>query len=140
MAENSRRHKRFKTNYLIKYRLLGSNNEFVSNLKDLSASGVRFWSEIFVPESALLHISFFIPPLDRTFETRARVVRTRAWEEPRQTAPLYYVAAGFLDLSADDQLRLNDFIEGLADDRHGRALIDHHDKVRRFMPEILRNV
>ena len=79
-AENSRQFKRLTADYLVKYKPAGSGAEsedFVSNLKDISAGGIRFWTEYFFEEETLLEVSICIPPIDRVLHALARVIRIR---------------------------------------------------------------
>ena len=135
-AENSRRFKRFRANYLVKYQLAGALEEpFVSNLKDLSAGGCRFWSEVAFPEGKLLKISIWIPPIEKTLEALARLVRVRRAPD----SDVYYLSVSFAEGSPEIQTSLNDFIEKLAEDRGARRLIDDAPIVSRsLMPGLMR--
>ncbi len=126
-VENQRKHKRLAVDYLLKYRSAGSETEdFVSNLKDISAGGLRFWSERFLPEETLLNVSTWIPPIDRVFHALARVVRIR-----ESKGNLFYIAVSFVEVSYEDQNALNQFIEHLSSLRGARSLVHDPQKVTR---------
>lgn len=131
--DNTRRYKRFKASYLLKFRLaVEPTAEYFYNITDLSASGLRFWSDKFFTEGSLAQVSFIMPPLNRTFEILGRIVRTRRYqaEDPKE-APIYYIAIGFLDLPAKDQAQVNDFIEKIAQSRGAREFVDMPEKINR---------
>ena len=108
-VKNMRRYNRFPVDYLVKYGLADSPGiePLVSNLKDISAGGLKFWSEHFLPEGSLLRVSVCTPPLNRVIEALARVVRVR-----RSPQNLYYIAVSFIEIPAEDQAAINQFVEG----------------------------
>ncbi len=127
-AVNSRRYKRLKADYLIKFQLPGRDGEpMVSNIKDISAGGVKFWTDQVLPEDGLIQLSVLLPPLDRELKALGRIVRVR----PAKDLPLEYVAVNFLELNLDAQAALNDFIEYTATLPVAKDLIDLHQFVRR---------
>ena len=129
-AVNSRRFKRVHAHSIVKYHSVEKYNEaepFISNVKDLSAGGMRFWSESFFPEGKLLRISAWIPVLQRPFDALARVVRVR----PALHSDIYYLSVRFIEASSELQTALNDFIESLASNPKTRRFIDDEAKVKR---------
>ena len=131
-STGTRQYKRLLADYLIKYRMAGGENrEFqVSNIKDISAGGVRFWTEDPLPEGALLLVEVLPPPLGRVLRALARVVRVRQGGK----GDVYYNALRFVEISEDDQNALNYFIERVAAERGGRALVPDPDVVERRVP------
>lgn len=131
--ENSRRYKRFKADYLLKCHSASEpENEYIYNVTDISASGLRFWSDKFFGEGSLIQLSFVMPPLNRSFEILARAVRVKRYQDrDPQSPPIYYIAVGFLDISAKDQIQINDFIERIAQDKNARKFINSQMKVKR---------
>lgn len=129
-AMNSRRHKRLKADYLVKYQMPGSEEgPFVSNIKDISAGGVKFWTERALPEGALIQINVLLPPLDKELRALGRIVRVRSVKD----APMDYVAVNFIELDLDAQTALNDFIEYTATLAIAKDLIDFHPFVKRVV-------
>jgi len=127
-AENARRFKRLKADYLIKYQPSHAEGDpSISNIKDISANGLRFLTENFFPEGTALVVSVHIPPIDRTLTTTARVVRVRS----AGSEGLYYMSVRYVDLFAEDQALLDDFIERLAKDRQASFMVDHAQNVKR---------
>lgn len=110
-APNSRRFKRLRTEYLVKYQIPGAEGPAqVSNMKDLSAGGLKFWTETYIPEATLLRVSFIVPPLERTVETLSRVIRVRQ----AKNVPIYYIAVRFIEIPEDAKEALDVFIESLS--------------------------
>ena len=105
----------------------GETEPFISNVKDLSAGGMRFWSESFFPEGKLLRISAWVPPLQRPFDALARVVRVR----PAFNSDIYYLSVRFIEANSEMQTALNDFIESLASNTKTRRYIDDDVNVTR---------
>src|SRR5688572_6274222 len=97
--QNSRHYKRLKADYLIKYQVAGVQQEpFIANIKDISAGGVRFWSDHYLAEGVLLKIAVWVPPIDRTIEGLARIIRVRQ----AKGRLVYYLGARFLEISQQD--------------------------------------
>ncbi len=110
-AQNSRRFKRFRADYLVKFQVSGTEGEpYVSNLKDLSAGGAKFWTEQFLVEGTLVKLNFLVPPLDREVQALARVVRVRQAAEQS----IYYAAVRFLEMPEDAKNAINEFVENLS--------------------------
>jgi len=127
-SENTRRFKRLRIDYLIKYQVAGSEEgPFVSNAKDISASGLKFWTDRFLPERTLLKVSIMMAPLERTIEVLGRVLRVRRSKD----GTVYYLAIGFLEIPKADQTALNEYIERLAKTPAARKLVDHARVVTR---------
>lgn len=127
-TRNERKYKRLKADYLVKHRPASESGEFaVSNIKDVSAGGVRFWTEHLYEEGTLLQVSLLVPPIDKALQILGRAVRVRKgrWNS------LYYVGVGFLEIPKDDQEFLNAFIERLARISEARPIVDHADVVER---------
>ena len=108
--------------YLMKYQEMTADQmePYVANIKDLSATGLRFLSERFFAEGTVLNVSVFVPPLGRAIRTPAKVLRIRA-----SAGPLYYVSLRFMHLPERDYEDLNLFIEGLSKKRRARSIVDH---------------
>lgn len=119
--ENMRRHKRMQADYLMLYKPKDSSDDrepFIANIKDLSASGCRFLTEHFFVEGTDLDISISIPPLNRSIQCTARVMRIRQSERV-----LYYVGVRFLDLPKRDEEDLELFVEGLAKNKKSSFMV-----------------
>lgn len=107
---NARKFKRLKVNYLIKYQDVNSlGAPLVSNIKDLSAGGVRFYSNQETAQGTYLRLSILIPPMEMTFQALGRVMRVH--RAPK--LPIYYISVAFLELKSEEQDVLNRFIEDM---------------------------
>ena len=124
---NARRYKRFRADFLVKYQVGGRGEVRITNAQDIGAGGIRFWSEEPVPESCLVNINVYLPPLERSVEATAQVLRTRKVRK----GLLYYVAVKFLELSGQDREAINEFAENLSQNKGASFLIDHADIVVR---------
>lgn len=128
-AINSRKYKRLRADYLMKYQPLNSQEPpVIANLKDISAGGLRFWSSTLVPEGVHLRLSVLIPPLDRTVEAVGRVQRVRAAVKSRA----YYISVGFVELDSEDQKAINQFVEQISREQGAETLVHHPEVVTRF--------
>lgn len=126
-AQNSRRHKRFHADFLVKYQIGDKGEARITNARDISAGGLRFLTDEPVPESTLINVSVYLPPLERTVEALAQVLRTRKVKK----GFFYYVAVQFLDLNQLDREAINEFAESLSHDEEASFLIDHANIVVR---------
>lgn len=130
-TENSRKFKRVQALSLVKYQTAeqwGSVEPFLSNVKDLSAGGLRFWSERFFPEGTLLRLSAWVPSLEKPVDALARVVRARSVKSEDS----FYLSVRFIEMDQDVRSALNAFIEGLGANRQTRRFIDDFSRsVRR---------
>lgn len=130
-AENTRRFKRVQAHSLVKFQSAekwGGAEPYISNVKDISGGGLRFWSAAFFPEGTLLRISAWIPSLQKPLDALARVVRARG----AKTADSYYLSIRFIEVDQEIQSALNDFIENLAANPKTRRYIDSaKGKIRR---------
>lgn len=124
---NARRYKRFRADFLVKYQISGKGEARITNARDIGAGGLRFWADEKIPESAVMNVSVYLPPLERTVEAVAQVLRTR--KVPKGF--LYYVAVRFLDLNQEDREAINKFADNLSQDEGASFLIDHADIVVR---------
>lgn len=127
---NTRRFKRMHAHSLVKYQAAesyGSKEPLLSNVKDISAGGMRFWSESFFPEGTLLRVSVWIPVLDKPFDALARVVRTRT----AFGSGIYYLSLRFIEVNQEQQAALDRFIETIANDPKTRRYVDDFAFVRR---------
>ena len=135
IANNTRRFKRMRAGYLVKYQIAGSNEEpFVSNLKDISAGGCRFWADQFLPEGVLLKVSIWVPPIERKIQALARLIRVR--RSPQ--SPVYYLSASFVEVPTADQAAMNEFIEEISQAPGARQLVDDFIAVKRGVREDIR--
>jgi len=126
-ARNTRRYKRFRADFLVKYQINGGGEGRITNARDIGVGGDRFWAGERVPESFLVNISVYLPPLERSVEATAQVLRTRKVKK----SLLYSVAVKFLELSRQDREAISEFVESLSQDEGASFLIDHADIVVR---------
>ena len=126
-GRNTRRFKRFRISYLVKYQINGKGEPRITNARDIGAGGLKFWTKEEIPAASLLKVSVFLPPLERTMEAEARVLRVRRVKGQF----VYSVAVSFMDVKGEDREALQDFAEALSKDKDGRFLIDHASVVIR---------
>lgn len=126
-VKNTRRFKRLRSDFLVKYYVNRKGEAYITNARDISAGGIRFWSASEIPKSASLDVSIYLPFLDRTVDALAQVRRV---SRVRQGF-LFNVAVSFLDLKQEDREAINHFAEDLSQDQKARFLIDHADIVIR---------
>ncbi|MBI4115475.1 MAG: PilZ domain-containing protein [Candidatus Omnitrophica bacterium] len=124
---NARRYKRIRAAYLVKYHVNGKAGPTITNARDVSAGGLRFWTEEKLNESSVLNISVYVPPLDRAVDAVAEVLRIRRAKK----GLVYYVGVCFLDLRQEDKEAINEFAEALSRDKEAKVVIDHADIVIR---------
>ena len=124
---NQRRYKRMRADFLVKYQLQGKGETHITNIQDISAGGVRFWLDNTIPESVVLNVNIYIPPLERSVEALAQVLRVRRTKE----GFLYSAAVSFLEIKKEDRDAINEFAESLSKDQGASFLIDHADIVVR---------
>lgn len=129
-TKNSRRFKRIRAAYLVKYQVNGKGEPRITNARDISAGGLRFWTEEKILPSSVLKISVYFPPLERAVEGTAQVLRMRRSKE----GYVYYVAVSFLDLNQKDGEDISQFAEEISKEKDARLLIDHADIVVRKKP------
>ncbi len=108
--ENLRRHKRMDADYLIRYKAgEEGENPRITNIKNISAGGAKFLTGEILDESATVVVTVLIPPLEKSFQTQAKVLRVRRTRRKF----IYSVAVRFVDISPQDQETLNQFVETL---------------------------
>ena len=97
----------------MKYEMLGAEllgqEPSVSNVKDISATGLKFWSGQFLEEGTALRVSVCLPPLERNITALAKVVRIR-----QAKTGVYYIAVRFVDIEDQDRADLAEFIDSLS--------------------------
>lgn len=111
---NARRHKRCRVNFLVKYQLDGKGEARITNVRDLGAGGIRFWADEKLAPHSILKVSICFPPLNRTVEAVAQVLRTQRLKKGNLS---YSAAVGFLDLKREDRTALETFTENLSQNR-----------------------
>lgn len=124
---NRRRFRRFRADFLVKYQVDPKEGAKITNARDVGAGGLKFWSEEKLPESSLLHVSIYIPPLHRVVEGSVRVLRVKRVKKTL----LYSIAVSFLELKQEDRDEINRFAESLSKEKGAQFLIDHADVVIR---------
>ena len=124
---NSRRYKRFRADFLVKYQVDRKGETYITNARDISAGGLRLWLDKPISESSILNVSVYLPPLQRTVDALAQVLRVRSAKRDL----FFDVAVSFLDLKQEDREAINKFSENLSRDRGTQFLIDHANIVVR---------
>ncbi len=125
---NARKHKRLKAAFLVRYETgrLGESPR-ITNVRDLSAGGLRFFAKDLLEESAVIKLQILVPPLERALPAQARILRVRRANKNF----VYSVAVQFVDMSAHDREDLERFIEGLDANPDTRICIDQAQIVLR---------
>ncbi len=119
--ENARSHKRLRADYLMKFQPLNAEGEpSVSNVKDISAGGLRFWTDRRLPQGVLLAVRICIPPVEKNLEAACQVLRVH-----RGPGEIYYIAAKFIEVSKADQMNLDNFIEKISQLPSARRFVDN---------------
>lgn len=128
-VQNTRRYKRMRAGgYLVKYNVAGTQEQpVVTHLKDLSAGGLKFWTERYLAEGTLLNVSFLVPALDLTVNALGRVVRVR----PAKNLPISYVAVNFIELPNDAKKAVDAFVEDLSRLPQGSQLVAGGSVIKR---------
>ena len=116
---NSRRYKRLRAPYLMKYRLCGSvEDSRIANLKDISSGGLRFYTHESLPKGTSIEVNVLIPP-DRVITALAKVLYTR-----QVSASFHHVSVCFSEMSQSDQKVLAQFVRNIETDKELSRLID----------------
>lgn len=122
----ARLHQRLDVNYLLKYEAGASAKEpAITNIKNISAGGMKFLSREVIPETATINVNVLIPPLERSFQAQATVLRVRRLKKRL----IYSVAVRFTDISQKDQKTLDEYVKALSDSGNIEFLIDHANVV-----------
>lgn len=128
---NERKFRRFKVPYLLKHRPAGSEEEWtVSNLKDLSAGGLKFWTDKFYAEGSFIQLLLWIPLMDRQIMALGRVVRSVMGK----IEAVFYISVAFLEIPRGDQEILKTFIDRFSSQRETKDLVDHKEIAERRLP------
>ncbi len=130
IINNTRRYKRLFADYLIKYRPANTGGDpkfMVANLKDISAGGAKFWNDIPLAEGTLFWVEVLAMPINRVVRGLARVVRVHR----AKNRLVYYNALQFMEIPVEDQNALNSFIDRMAEESGGKALVPEPAMFRR---------
>ena len=124
-ASNDREHKRLKASFLVKYQTDDGKSK-VTNIRDISAGGLSLLvSEM--PSSEQMKVNILFPPLGKSFEAIARIIRIRRIKRNF----VYSVALEFDDLSEEERKQMNLFIEDVSKSDKASFFIDHANVVLR---------
>ena len=118
---DKRKNKRLKAAFLVKYETgrVGESPR-ITNIRDISAGGMRFMTKDIMPESSVIKVKVMAPPDGRVFEANARILRVRRANKHF----IYSVAVHFENISASDREALDRFIEDAASHTDTRICID----------------
>lgn len=120
-GQNRRRHKRLDAHFLLKYetRTPGTSPR-ITNIKNISAGGAKFLTQESFPPSATIQVNILIPPLERSFPAKAKIIRVRRHKRKF----IYSVAVEFTGIEPKDQEALNQFVETIKAEE-AKFAIDH---------------
>ena len=118
---DKRKNKRLRAAFLVKYET-GRSGEppRITNIRDISAGGIRFMTRDILPESSVIKVKVMAPPDGRVFEADARILRVRRANRNF----IYSVAVHFENISVSDRESLDRFIEDAASHADTRICID----------------
>jgi len=118
---DKRKNKRLKAAFLVKYETgrVGESAK-ITNIRDISAGGMRFMTREILQESAVIKVKVMAPPDGRVFDADARILRVRRANRKF----IYSVAVHFENISASDRAALDGFIEDAASHADTRICID----------------
>ncbi|HLD69673.1 MAG TPA: PilZ domain-containing protein [Candidatus Omnitrophota bacterium] len=124
----ARRHKRLNADYLLKYETneIGEGPK-ITNIKNISAGGMKFLTKEIIPETSSIQVNILIPPLEKSFQACASVLRVRRLKRRL----IYSVAVRFTDIRQKDQDVLDEYVKSLSDDGKMSILIDHANVILR---------
>ena len=98
---------RIKSYNLLKYSYQsGAQNEWISNLKDISEGGVQFNSRGMLQKDAVLKLLINVAEANRQIEVMAKTVWTQC-EKARGTI-IHHVGATFLNINERDRMMIRD--------------------------------
>ena len=121
-AKNTRKHKRMKSFYLLKYQAGADDGDTkVTNVSDLSAGGLRFHTPTRLPEGTKINLAILVPSFEKPIETEAEVV----WvgKSTRKENP-YSVAVKFINISKKSEEALDDFVKKITGQKKSPLFID----------------
>lgn len=118
---DKRKNKRLKAAFLVKYET-GRTGESsrITNIRDISAGGMRFMTRDILPESSVIKVKVMAPPEGRVFDADARILRVRRANRNF----IYSVAVIFENISGSDKEALDRFIEDASRHADTRICID----------------
>ncbi|MDD5217324.1 MAG: PilZ domain-containing protein [Candidatus Omnitrophica bacterium] len=120
-TDHARQYKRLYTDYLVRYETDASGEPpHITNIKNLSAGGLKFLTKEPLQENATIKVVLLIPSLERPFRAQGRIVRVRCLKKRM----IYSVAITFTDISPTDRDVINRYIEELAEDPMAKLFID----------------
>ncbi|MFZ5803121.1 MAG: PilZ domain-containing protein [Candidatus Omnitrophota bacterium] len=127
-TKNTRAFKRLNAYYLLKYDASGNAQvSHLTNIKNISAGGAKFFSEKALREQDLLKLHVLIPPLEKSFHAEARILRVRKMKKYLH----YSVAVCFVNIRPEDQKAVDDYIENLSGEPQIEMFIDQGKTVSR---------
>lgn len=110
--DNRRKFQRLDADFLLKYEVGGKGSPQITNIKNLSAGGLKFLSKEALPELANVKVELLIPPLEKAFQAMAKILRVRRLRKRL----IYSIAVHFENLSAKEQEVLDQFVETVSTD------------------------
>jgi len=123
LVVNTRKEKRIKASYLIKYQTGNKNNiTRLSNARNVSAGGLCFLTNECLKPETLIRLAILIPSFESPIEVEARVLRvTRIYH--RNMA--FSVGVKFVEMSEENRHTLEKFIkQTLAEDHIFPMFVD----------------
>ncbi len=113
VRRKSRKFQRAKIPLLIRYQVSGEPEEFVSNLKDLAAGGIRFTAMNEIQLNKRIRIKIKLPWREEPFRAWAKVTRCAKLKQ----SPVFRVAAQFVGVEREDLVELESFIDAIVRDQ-----------------------
>lgn len=94
---------------LVQYDNEGEEPEESSSTKDVSGSGICFFSDKLIPIDSILEIRIELPDGDRSIECAARVERIEELKKDK----IYSIGVCFLDMLSGDRARIDRYLKNL---------------------------
>jgi len=121
---NTRMNRRIQADYLIKYQVKRGGETLITNVKDIGTGGLQFVAREDLPLLANLTLNVMVPPLGKTVEAKARIIRCTRGPRGKKS---YQIAVKFTDIAKRDREALDGFIHHLAEDPDANVEINHAD-------------
>jgi c-di-GMP-binding flagellar brake protein YcgR len=94
----------------------------LTNVKDISAGGLRFLTKVPIDEGATVRLAILIPSFEKPIESEARVVRVECVQKGREE--LYSISVKFDKIESAECKALDEFIHELTKENKKSFFVD----------------
>lgn len=105
-SEDTRKYKRKKSAFLLKYHEPGANAPRVTNLQNISAGGLAFLTNDQIQIGSEVQLSVLIPSFEKPVEVEGRVVRV---DNSTIKGMTYLVAVQYTEIIGDNKKAMEEF-------------------------------